>query len=123
MTALLEIRTYKLVPGGRDEFDRIVREGSVPMLERFGIRVVAFGLSADADDHYVLIRAFASAAERDEQLGSFYASDEWRASYRDAALSLIEAYHTVALPLTPDRRAALTAAASLEGDPRSTSPR
>jgi hypothetical protein len=96
---VIDIRTYRLVPGGKEAFDRVARS-VLPMLERYGIRVVACGPSADPGDDYVLIRAFSSAAERDEQLGAFYASDEWNEKYRDAVLDLIENYHVVAIELT-----------------------
>src|SRR6266542_4133877 len=39
-TRVLDLRTYKLVRGGGEEFDRIFREGALPMLHRFGIEVV-----------------------------------------------------------------------------------
>jgi hypothetical protein len=97
--SVLDIRTYKLVPGGRGEFDRIFREGALPMLRRDGIEVVAHGGSIDDDDHFCLIRAFPSAARRDEQLDAFYGSEEWKKHYRDAVLELIETYHVVALEL------------------------
>jgi hypothetical protein len=96
---VLDIRTYTLVPGGGAEFDRIFREGARPMLERFGIRVVAYGPSLAEDDRYCLIRAFPSAAERVEQLESFYDSDEWRDRHETAVMALIDSYHTVVIPL------------------------
>jgi hypothetical protein len=43
MTAVVEIRTYKLRPGSGDAFHRTVVEESVPMLQRWGVDVVAFG--------------------------------------------------------------------------------
>jgi NIPSNAP len=97
---VLDVRTYKLEPGAGEEFDRLVREHALPMLHRFGIDVVGSGPSLDDRDLYCLLRAFPSAARRDAQLGSFYGSDEWRQNYRDTALALIEAYHTVTIPLT-----------------------
>jgi hypothetical protein len=108
--AQLDVRTYKLVPGGSKAFDRILREDALPMLERFGIRVVACGPSADAADHYYLIRSFSSPAERSEQLEAFYGSDEWRRNHRDAVMQLIESYHIVVIELTPRVRAALAEA-------------
>jgi len=95
MTRVLDVRTYRLVPDGRDEFDRIFREGALPMLERAGIDVVAYGASLDDDNGYCLIRAFASAAERRAQLEAFYGSDEWLHDYDDAVMALIEGYHVV----------------------------
>ena len=59
---VIEIRTFRLVPGGKEAFDRVAHR-VVPMLERYRIRVPACEPSADSGDHYVLIRAFSSAAE------------------------------------------------------------
>jgi hypothetical protein len=98
-SAVLDLRTYKLVPGGGDAFDRIVREGALPMLRRFGIDVVGYGPSIAEDDRYCLVRAFASKAVRDEQLGSFYGSDGWRENYDGDVMALIETYHTVVIPV------------------------
>jgi hypothetical protein len=76
---VLDVRTYNLEPGAGEEFDRLVREHSLPMLHRLGI----------------------DAARRDAQLGSFYSSDEWRQNYRDTALALVDAYHIAVLPFAP----------------------
>jgi NIPSNAP len=89
---VLDLRTYRLVPGGQAEFDRIFREAVGPMLERRGIEVVAHGPSLGDDRHYFLARRFASEAEREQQLAEFYGSDEW-APYNDEVLSLIESFH------------------------------
>jgi len=98
---VLDVRTYKLVPGGGEEFGRILRERALPMLERFRIEVVGCGPSLDDCDVYYLMRAFPSAARRKEQLDSFYGSDEWRRNHRDAVLALVESYHTVVIEHTP----------------------
>lgn len=111
-TPVLDIRTYKLTPKAGKAFDRIVREDTLPMLERAGIRVVAYGPSADDDDTYYLIRRFDSAVEREEQLDSFYGSDEWRRNYRKQVAELVEAYHVAVVQLTRAVRAALWSAAA-----------
>jgi hypothetical protein len=50
-TSALEIRTYRLASGGRQEFLRIMAEEAVPMLRRYGgVEVVAFGAAAQDDD-------------------------------------------------------------------------
>jgi hypothetical protein len=74
------------------------------MLRRFGIHVVEYGPSLADDDHYFLARAFASQAEREEQLTAFYGSDEWRRNYEDAVARLIASYHKVVIPLAAARR-------------------
>jgi hypothetical protein len=92
---VLDVRTYRLIPGKRRELDRIFREGALPMLERYGIDVVASGPSLDDDDSYCLIRGFASPSQRRKQLDAFYGSGEWLRNYDDAVMALIESYHVV----------------------------
>ncbi len=107
---VLDVRTYRLVPGGHTEFDRRFREGALPMLERYGIDVVAYGVSLVDEDRYCLIRAFASAARRAEQLDAFYGSDEWLENHDDAVMALIEDYHVVVIELDASSRDVLSAA-------------
>jgi hypothetical protein len=47
---VFEIRSYRLKPGAGPEFHRLVVERSMPMLERWGVDVVAFGPSLDDED-------------------------------------------------------------------------
>jgi hypothetical protein len=96
MSAVVEIRTYKLRPGTGAAFHRIVVEESVPMLERWG--VVAFGPSLDDDDSYCLIRSYASLEERQRSQDAFYGSDEWRHGLREEIVSRIERDSSVVLP-------------------------
>lgn len=97
MTAVLDVRVYELVPGTADEFDRLFRECALPMLERYGIEVVAYGRSRKDADRYCLIRRFASEAERDERLAAFYGSPEWLENYDERVTALIERYSTAVI--------------------------
>jgi hypothetical protein len=98
MTGIIEIRTYRLEPGSGAAFHRTVIEESLPMLERRGVDVVAFGPSVDDDDLYYLIRAYASLEERQRSQDAFYGSDEWRRGPREAIVSRIESDISVVLP-------------------------
>lgn len=101
---VLEIRTYRLHPGGRDRFDAVFREIAVPLMLKHGITVVDFGPSlVDEQDEpgegYYLVRAFSSLNERTELEGSFYGSDEWRNEHRDGVLALMHGqHHTIVIP-------------------------
>ena len=97
---ILEIRTYRLKPGTGEEFVRVMREESLPLLEKFGIRVVDCGASLVAEDGHeeaYLIRAFASLEAHREREERFYGSDAWRLGPREAIVSRIESYHTIAI--------------------------
>jgi hypothetical protein len=98
--AILEIRTYRLKPGSREDFVRILREEAVPLLHQFGIQVVDCGPSLvdeDGMEEAYLIRAFASLEERDTLEEAFYGSAAWRDGPRTGIVTPIEAYHTVVL--------------------------
>jgi hypothetical protein len=95
---VVEIRSYRLKPGSGPEFHRLVVEQSLPMLERWGVDVIAYGPSLDDDDLYVLIRGYTSVDDLQRSQGAFYGSDEWRDGPREAILSLIESDISVVLP-------------------------
>ena len=98
MSAVVEIRTYKLVPGTGDAFHRTFVEESLPMLQRWGVEVVAFGASLDDEDSYCLIRAYPSIEELERSQEAFYGSDEWRQGPREAIVSRIESSLSAVLP-------------------------
>ena len=107
---IIEIRTYRLKAGTRDEFVRVMREEGVPLLTRHGIDVVAHGASlVDEDGHEeaYLIRAFPSTQARDTQEEAFYGGEEWRQGPREAIVSRIESYHTIVIEASEEAVRAL----------------
>ncbi|NUT21492.1 MAG: NIPSNAP family protein [Hamadaea sp.] len=95
---VLEIRTYRLKPGTRDEFVRVMREDSMPLLAAAGIRVLDSGPSLVDEDGFeeaYLVRVFDSIEHRDAQEEAFYGSAAWREGPREAIVSRIETYHTI----------------------------
>lgn len=99
MSHVVEIRTYRLRPGARDDFARVFAEQAGPMLARWGVDVVGFGPSLHDPDSFYLIRRYDDAAAREKSQGAFYGSDEWKTGPRDAVLACIENYVTVVLPM------------------------
>lgn len=97
---ILEIRTYRLHPGERDEFVRVMESEGLPLLRQAGITVVACGgslVDEDGEETAHLIRAFGSHAEREAQESAFYSSAAWREGPREAIVSRIATMHTVVL--------------------------
>jgi hypothetical protein len=89
MTRVIEIRTYRLKPGAKAHFHQLVITQSLPLLQRFGTDVVAFGPSCPAEDGYFLIRAYESATDLAREQDAFYARPEWIEGPRQAILDLI----------------------------------
>lgn len=104
---VIEIRSYRLVPGGRDRFHQLVSQQSLPLMRACGIDVVAFGPSLHDTEGYFLIRAFHDVAELGAAQAAFYASPAWRDGPREAIVGLIASDSDVVMALSPDRIDAL----------------
>jgi hypothetical protein len=99
MKRFVEIRSYNLKHGRREQFHSLVVERSLPLVRKWNVDVVDFGPSLHDEDSYYLIRAYGSLAERASSHEAFYSSPEWRQGPREAILSLIESDTSVVLEL------------------------
>ena len=99
MKHFVEIRSYNLKPGARDEFHRLFLEHALPLLHRWSVDVVAYGPSLHDENSYYLMRRFDSLADRNQSENAFYGSDEWRQGPREAILACIENYTEIVLEL------------------------
>ncbi|ULH13951.1 NIPSNAP family protein (plasmid) [Deinococcus sp. KNUC1210] len=111
----VEIRSYTLVAGLEGEFARIFNAEAAPMLARWQVDVVAFGLSLEPRGAY-LIRAYDSLAHRQHSQDEFYGSAEWRNGPRTAILACIEQFSDVVLPLDPAAVQALRTSLAASSD-------
>ena len=99
MNHFLEIRSYALQPGRRDEFHRLFVEEALPLLKRWNVDVVAYGPSLHDENSYYLMRHYDSLTQREESENAFYGSGEWRQGPREAIIALIENYTEIVLEL------------------------
>jgi hypothetical protein len=95
----VEIRSYNLKPGVRQEFHRLFVEEAFPMLKRWHVDVVAYGPSLHDPNFYFLMRRYDSLAHREESENAFYGSDEWKQGPREAIIALIENHTEIVLEL------------------------
>jgi hypothetical protein len=99
MNHFVEIRSYNLKPGTREEFHRLFFEAALPLLQQWNVDVVASGPSLHDKNSYYLIRSFHSLSHREEIENAFYGSDEWRKGPREQIIALIESYTEIVLEL------------------------
>ena len=107
MTRLLEIRTYRLKPGTRVPFERLMALRCLPLLQAWGMDVVHAGSCALDPDAYVLMRAFEGADHLNQSQDAFYGSEDWRGGPREEVLACIDQYLSVVLTLEESALAAL----------------
>ena len=89
---VVELRVYTLKAGSRPAFQARFEKQILPMLERFGVKVVAASPSLHDADSFCLVRAFPSAEERGLQLEQFYGSEEWLTRHDAEVMAMIDHY-------------------------------
>jgi NIPSNAP len=99
MKRVVEIRSYQLKAGQREEFLTLFRSEARPLLERWNVDVVAFGASLGDDQGAYLMRAFDSLEARQREEAAFYGSAEWRDGPRAAILECIDSYLNTVLEI------------------------
>jgi hypothetical protein len=99
MMRLVEIRSYNLKVGSRNEFHRLVLEKSLPMMKQWHIDVVTFGPSPHDNTSYYLIRTYDNLAERQSSQDAFYSSLDWQQGPRESIVSLIESDTSIVIEM------------------------
>jgi hypothetical protein len=99
-TPLLEMRLFTVHDGVREEFHRISHTGTIPLMRRLGIQVLAYGPATNNDTLYYLLRAFPSEQVRKEQAQALYASAEWDRDFEHPVMGMIVDYRIAVMPAT-----------------------
>lgn len=92
MKRLIEIRSYRLKPDAAARFREAMTARALPLLQRHGMDVVAFGRSEHEHESWFLIRAYRDHADLVAQQDAFYGSPAWREGPRAEIVNCIDDY-------------------------------
>ena len=92
---IVEVRTYKIKPGCREEFIKFFESRAVPAQRSLGMKILGPLLDLENPDAFVWLRTFPSLDERDRLKSAFYEGDEWKGELEAIAMPLIESYAVV----------------------------
>lgn len=92
---IIEMRTYKLKAGKRDEFLNIFRCRSVPEHERLGMKILGPFLSVENPDTFFFMRGFPALQLRDSLKASFYEGALWKQELEQKLMPMIDTYEVV----------------------------
>lgn len=86
--ALLELRQYRVLPGRRDEWVKLMDEVVVPFQIAKGMVIIGTFIADEDPDLYVWIRRFENEDERQQLYAAVYESEELKSDIapRTAAL-------------------------------------
>jgi hypothetical protein len=92
---IIEMRTYKLKAGKREEFLEIFRRRSIPELERLGMKILGPFLSVENPDTFFFMRGFPTREARDPLKASFYEGALWKQELEHKLMPMIEHFDVV----------------------------
>jgi len=100
MDSIIEIRSYNLKLGSGQSFHDLFEKEALPLLNKWGIKVVLYGFSQRDSNSYFSIRAFRNIEDRQKMEDAFYGSTDWKQGPRELILGMIESYTTILLPIS-----------------------
>jgi hypothetical protein len=95
MPMIVEMRTYKLKPGLREQFLQIFRSKSIPVHDEIGMKILGPFLSVEDPDTFFFMRGFPDIASRDPMKAKFYEGDLWKNELESVLMPMIEKYEVV----------------------------
>ena len=98
---IVEVRSYRIKPGHREEFIRFFETRSVPALQAHGMKVLGPLLDLENPNKFVWLRGFPSLADRERMKDEFYGSDLWKNELEAIAMPMIESYDVILCETSP----------------------
>jgi hypothetical protein len=92
---IIEMRTYKIRSGRRDEFLHIFRTRSMPAHAEIGMKILGPFLSIEDPDTFFFMRGFPDLASREPMKARFYDGPLWKQELENILMPMIDKYDVV----------------------------
>jgi NIPSNAP len=92
---IIEMRTYKLKPGMRDEFLHIFRTKSVPAHAQIGMKILGPFLSVEDPDMFFFMRGFPDLPSREPMKAQFYEGELWKGELEHVLMPMLDKFEVV----------------------------
>ena len=92
---IIEMRTYKTMPGKRAEFIEIFRSKAVPAHEQIGMKILGPFLSVEDDDTFFFMRGFPDLPSREPLKAQFYDGELWKSELEKIVMPMLERFDVV----------------------------
>jgi hypothetical protein len=92
---IIEMRTYRIKPGMREEFLEIFRTRSLPAHRRIGMKILGPFLSVEDPDVFFFMRGFPDLESRGPMKDQFYEGALWKEELEHKLMPMIERYDVV----------------------------
>jgi hypothetical protein len=92
---VIEMRTYRIKPGRREEFLAIFRSKSIPAHNEIGMKILGPFLSVEDPDVFFFLRGFPDLESREPMKAKFYESALWKQELEGVLMPMLEKYDVV----------------------------
>ena len=98
---IVEVRSYRIKSGKRDEFIRLFETRAVPVQREYGMKIVGPLLDVENPNKFVFLRSFPSLEDRDRMKDAFYGGEEWKNELEAIAMPLLDSYDVILCEASP----------------------
>lgn len=98
---IVEVRSYRIVPGHREDFLEFFRTRSIPALRSHGMKVVGPLIDLENPNKFVWLRCFPTPEDRDRMKRNFYEGDLWKNELEAIAMPMLESYDVILCETDP----------------------
>ena len=98
---IVEVRSYRIKPGKRDEFIKMFETRAVAAQREYGIKIVGPLLDVENPNKFVFLRSFPSLEDRDRMKDAFYGGDLWKNELEAFAMPLLDSYDVILCEASP----------------------
>lgn len=98
---IVEVRSYRVKPGRREEFIRFFETRAVPAQRAHGMQIIGPLLDLENPNKFVWLRSFPSLEERDRVKDEFYGGALWKNELEQIAMPMLESYDVTLCETSP----------------------
>ena len=98
---IVEVRSYRIKPGHREEFIKLFESKAIEAQRKYGIKIVGPMLDVENPNKFVFLRSFPSLEERDRMKDAFYGGELWKNGLEGLAMPLLESYDVILCETSP----------------------
>jgi NIPSNAP protein len=98
---IVEVRSYRIKQGRREEFIRFFETRSAPALRSHGMKILGPLLDLENPNKFVFLRSFPSLDERERMKNDFYEGELWKNELESIAMPMLDSYDVILCETSP----------------------
>ena len=98
---IVEVRSYRIKPGRREEFIQFFETRSAPALRSHGMKILGPLLDLENPNKFVFLRSFPSLDERERMKNDFYEGELWKNELESIAMPMLDSYDVILCETSP----------------------